>query len=99
MSDAKPAYVVMIRDKTLDPAEFETYRQMAPKARGAHNIVPLAFYGAQQVLEGPPAEGTVVLKFDSVDAARAWYDSPAYQEALAHRLKGAEYRVIIVEGV
>ncbi|MDQ0466088.1 uncharacterized protein (DUF1330 family) [Caulobacter ginsengisoli] len=96
---AKPAYVVMIRERMTDPDEFEQYRQLAPKARGPHNIVPLAFYGAQQVLEGPPAEGTVVLKFDSVDAARAWYDSPAYQEALVHRLKGADYRVIIVEGV
>ena len=96
---AKPAYVVMIRERMTDPAEFEQYRQLAPKARADHNIVPLAFYGAQQVLEGPAAEGTVVLKFDSVDAARAWYDSPAYQEALVHRLKGADYRVIIVEGV
>jgi uncharacterized protein (DUF1330 family) len=99
MSDPKPAYVVMIRDRMIDADEFETYRQLAPKARGAHNIVPLAFYGPQQVLEGPAAEGTVVLKFDSIAAARAWYDSPAYQEALAHRLKGAEYRVILVEGV
>lgn len=96
---SKPAYVVMIRERMTDPAEFAQYQQMAPKARGDHNIVPLAFYGPQQVLEGPPAEGTVVLKFDSVDAARAWYDSPAYQEALAHRLKGAEYRVIVVEGI
>lgn len=99
MSDPKPAYLVMIRDKTIDPAEFETYRQMAPAARGGHNIQPLAFYGPQQVLEGPDAEAVAVLRFDSLAAARAWYDSPAYQEALAHRLKGAEYRVILVEGV
>ena len=94
-----PAYVVMIRDKTLDPAEFATYGQKAREARGDHQITPLAFYGAHQVLEGPETEGVVILQFPDTVAARAWYDSPAYQEALAHRLKGAEYRTIIVEGV
>ncbi|MDP9102679.1 MAG: DUF1330 domain-containing protein, partial [Pseudomonadota bacterium] len=32
-------------------------------------------------------------------AARAWYDSPAYQVAKAHRVNGADYRVIFVEGL
>jgi uncharacterized protein (DUF1330 family) len=32
-------------------------------------------------------------------AARAWYDSPAYEEARQHRFKGAEYRMLLVEGV
>jgi uncharacterized protein (DUF1330 family) len=94
-----PAYVVMIRDKTLDPAEFATYGQKAKDARGDHKITPLAFYGAHQVLEGADTEGVVILQFEDTAAARAWYDSPAYQEALQHRLKGADYRVIIVEGV
>ncbi|BCG03529.1 hypothetical protein PPGU19_080970 (plasmid) [Paraburkholderia sp. PGU19] len=38
----------------------------------------LAAYGAQQVLEGDPAEATVVLEFPSLAAARAWYYSDAY---------------------
>ena len=45
------------------------------------------------------AEGAVIAEFESYEAALAWYRSPAYQEALQHRLKGAEYRVVIVEGV
>ena len=51
------------------------------------------------MLEGPDAEGVVILQFPSAAEARAWYDSPAYQAALEHRLKGAAYRVMIVEGV
>jgi uncharacterized protein (DUF1330 family) len=31
--------------------------------------------------------------------AKAWYESPLYQQALVHRLKGAEYRVFMVEGL
>ena len=93
------AYVVMIRDRMIDPAEFAAYGAKAREARGDHKITPLAFYGKHEVLEGPDAEGVVILQFPSAAEARAWYDSPAYQAALEHRLKGAAYRVMIVEGV
>lgn len=94
-----PAYVIMIRDRMIDPAEFAAYGAKALEARGDHKITPLAFYGQHQALEGPDPDGVVILQFPSAAEARAWYDSPAYQEALQHRLKGAEYRVVIVEGV
>ena len=67
--------------------------------RGDHPITPLAFYGPHQVLEGAAAEGVVILSFPDMDAARAWYDSPAYAEARAHRYRAADYRVLMVEGV
>jgi uncharacterized protein (DUF1330 family) len=38
-------------------------------------------------------------KCPSVEEARAWYDSPAYQEAAQHRFRGAVYRGLIVEVV
>jgi len=34
-----------------------------------------------------------------VEAEKAWYDSPAYQEVRQHRFKGAKYQAILVEGV
>ncbi|MDP3659929.1 DUF1330 domain-containing protein [Phenylobacterium sp.] len=35
----------------------------------------------------------------SMAAARAWYESPAYQEARQHGLKGGEVRVLLLEGL
>lgn len=100
MSDAaKPAYVILVRDRMIDPAEFATYGQKAREARAGHAVTPVAYYGRHEVLEGPPVEGAVILQFPSFAEAQAWYRSPAYQEALQHRLAGAEYRVMIVEGV
>ncbi|MDB5429429.1 MAG: hypothetical protein JWP35_545 [Caulobacter sp.] len=93
------AYVVLIRDRMKDPEEFATYGKMAAGARAGHEITPLAFYGAIETLEGAPAEGMVILQFPDTAAAKAWYGSPAYQAALQHRLAGADYRVIIVEGL
>ena len=93
------AYIVFIREKTLDKSELETYWQKAPAAMEGHPVKPLAAYGSHVTLEGPEVEGVVIAEFPSVEEARAWYDSPAYQEAAQHRFRGAVYRGLIVEGV
>ncbi|KAA5542681.1 DUF1330 domain-containing protein [Roseiconus nitratireducens] len=93
------AYIVFIREKTLDQSELESYWQKAPAAMEDHPIKPLAAYGRHVTLEGPEVEGVVIAEFPSLEEARAWYDSPAYQEATQHRLRGAVYRGLIVEGV
>ena len=94
-----PAYAIFIKNKTIDAAELTTYSQKAIAAREGRQVTPLVRYGALEVLEGDPAEGVVVLQFPDMADARAWYESPAYQDAKQHRLKGADYRVILAEGV
>ena len=59
----------------------------------------LAAYGTHEDLEGPRTEGTVIAEFPSMEAAKAWYDSPSYREVREHRLKGAVYRGLLVSGV
>ena len=94
-----PAYAIFIKNKTTDADELKTYSQKAGAARGDHPLTPLVYYGALETLEGDPAEGVVLLQFPDMAAAHAWYDSPAYQEAKQHRLKGADYRVILTQGL
>jgi uncharacterized protein (DUF1330 family) len=93
------AYAVFIRERTLDPAEMKKYSEMAGDTLTGHSAQVLAAYGRQEVLEGPQVEGVVVVEFPSIEAARKWYDSPAYREAREHRFKGAQYRAVIVEGL
>lgn len=93
------AYVIFIRNAITDAEEMATYGQKAAGARGDHKMTPLAFYGPVETLEGDKADGVVLISFPSMDEAKAWYNSPAYQEALPHRLKGADYRVILAEGL
>ena len=64
-----------------------------------HRMSVLAAYGRQEVLEGPDAEGVVIVEFPSFEEAKAWYESPAYRDAREHRFRGADYRAMIVEGV
>jgi uncharacterized protein (DUF1330 family) len=55
--------------------------------------------GKITALEGEgPEGGMVVIEFDSVDKARAWYDSPAYRKLMPIRHRTATSRVYIVEG-
>jgi len=93
------AYIVFTRDKMIDPKEMELYGQKAMAASAGHNMKPLAIYGRHEVVEGPDVEGVVIVEFADMDAAKAWYHSPAYQDACQHRFKGATYRAVIVEGV
>ena len=93
------AYVVFLRERTLDAGELDTYAKEAPAAREGHDLTPLAFYDDFEVLEGPTIEGGVILRFPDMQAARSWYHSPAFQAARAHRFKGAEYRVVLLDGI
>ncbi|MFP3567433.1 DUF1330 domain-containing protein [Paraburkholderia sp. SIMBA_030] len=92
------AYVVFTRERTTNQAELDTYAQEASGAAEGHNVSFLVLYGKHEVLEGPTMEGAAVLRFPTIEEARRWYDSPAYQEAAKHRHAGAEYRVFIIEG-
>jgi uncharacterized protein (DUF1330 family) len=94
-----PAYFVAIRDQTKDSAALEAYGNEARNSMAGHKMTPRALYGRQVNLEGPSAEGIVILEFPTVAEAEAWYHSPAYQKAIPLRQRGGDYRVYITEGV
>ncbi|PLK46986.1 DUF1330 domain-containing protein [Uliginosibacterium sp. TH139] len=93
------AYVILIKHHTLKPDELDTYASLAKLARAGHNPKPIAYYGEIEVLEGQPEESVAVLEFPDMAAARNWYESPAYQKAKPHRNAGADYSVLLVNGV
>lgn len=93
------AYAIFIRELTRDAAEIQAYAGKAGATLQGHPVKVLAAYGKQEVLEGPQAEGVVILEFPTMTAAKAWYDSPAYREAREHRFRGADYRAILVDGL
>ena len=93
------AYAVFIREMTRNPVEMQVYAGKAGATLEGHPVKVLVAYGKHEVLEGPQAEGMVILEFPTMAEAKAWYDSPAYREAREHRFQGADYRAILVEGV
>jgi uncharacterized protein (DUF1330 family) len=93
------AYLIFTRERTLDAKELAIYWDKIRATFIGHEVKVLAAYGPHEDLEGPPTEGTVIAEFPSMEAAKAWYDSPSYREVRQHRLKGAVYRGTLVAGV
>ncbi|HEY2049890.1 MAG TPA: DUF1330 domain-containing protein [Caulobacteraceae bacterium] len=93
------AYIVFTRERLRDEAEMKVYSGKVGPSLAGHPVKPLVVYGKSETLEGPPIEGAVILEFPTLEAAKAWYDSPAYIEARAHRFAAADYRCFITEGV
>ncbi len=94
-----PAYVIFMREKVIDPKEMENYVKKAASGFAGHPVKVLASHTKFEVIEGPAVESVIILEFPAMADAKAWYNSPAYNEALQHRLKGGQYRCVMVEGV
>ena len=92
------AYVIAEVSVT-DPDVYENYKPLA----GASVVAGGGSYevrgGAVESLEGEPVTGRiVVLRFDTMEQARDWYDGDDYQAALPLRRAAAQSRVFLVEG-
>jgi uncharacterized protein (DUF1330 family) len=82
-----------------DPEKLAAYAALAGPAMQAAGGRFLARGVAARAFESGRLERTVVIEFDSVEAAGAAYESPAYQEALQALGDGAERDLRIVEAV
>ena len=92
-------YLIFTREHTINQAALDKYSGLVPATVSGHDLTMLVRYGTFEMLEGTPVEGAVVLRFPSVELAKAYYHSEAYQQAAVHRHAGAEYRVFVIEGV
>jgi uncharacterized protein (DUF1330 family) len=87
-------------------AEFEVIDREGLKPYSARVSSTLQPFGGRFIvrggkiapLEGEPPKGVVVIAFDSMEKAQAWYDSPAYREIRPIRHKTAKSRVFILQG-
>ena len=96
MSTTPKGYVILT-EAINDPEGMKAYAQAAGAAMGGVNV--LAVDTKPTVLEGSwHGSQTVVLEFESVDAARAWYESDAYQKAVRLRQQAADCNVVILSG-
>jgi uncharacterized protein (DUF1330 family) len=92
-----PKGYIILTEAIKDPEGMKAYARAAGAATAGVNI--LAVDSAPQVIEGTwHGDQTVVLEFESVDAARAWYESEAYQKAAKLRQAAADCNAVIVAG-
>ena len=86
--------------QVTDATQYEDYKKWSGAAMLAHGAEVCVRGGALQVLEGDwSPKRIVILKFSSMAAARAFYDTPEYQRAKDARQDAAIMRMIAVEGI
>lgn len=102
MSDIATAYqayaVGCLRARSFGPDVIEYMERIEStfEPLGGQWVV----HGAQsEVLEGQWSADVVIIGFPSLEAARAWYRSAAYQEILELRAAHFESQVFLLEGV
>jgi uncharacterized protein (DUF1330 family) len=100
-----PAYVIaeVEKDPTKieDPAASRRYAEEAPKSMAPFNgqYLVRAGGGKIQTLEGEAPKGyIVVIGFESLEKARGWYNSPAYEAIKPIRQNSTKSRIFTVEG-
>jgi uncharacterized protein (DUF1330 family) len=94
----QPGYVIAEVDVT-DAAAMKKYGEKVADTMAPFNHHFVVRGGKPEALEGDQPKSIVMIAFDSVEQAHAWYDSPAYQEIKPIRQSAAKSRIFIVEGV
>ena len=91
-------YVVAEVDVT-DPTTFQKYGEKVPGTFAPFNGHYIIRGGKTLAVEGDAPKRFVVIAFDSLEKAKSWEDSPAYEEIKPIRHSSAKSRVFIAEGV
>lgn len=94
-----PAYLISLSRQVTDRERLEEYwANVAPAFKGVE-AKPLVAYTPFEVLEGDgDFRGVVLFEFSSMEEARRWYRSTAYQEVKKLREGAAEFDLILVDG-
>ena len=95
MSGILIAYV-----NVTDPDKYKNYTALTPGAIGHHGGEFIVRGGPVQTMEGAEEERRiVVVRFESVEKAKEFWNSPEYANARKERVGAAEFDAVIVEGV
>jgi len=93
------AYIIA-NVRVTNPVQYEDYKKFSSLAMQAHGAEVCVRGGAVEVLEGDwQPDRLVVLKFPSVEKARAFNESSEYSRARQAREGAAVMRMVLVEGV
>ena len=95
-----PKGYVIFTSTVKDQAGLDAYAQKALPILAKAGGRPIAFDAAPAVLEGEWRRPvTMVVEFESVEAAHRWYDSSEYGAVRGERHAAADTDAVIVSGL
>lgn len=95
-----PSAYIIADAHVTDSVQYAEYRKLSTAAIENHGAEICVRGGKVEPIEGgwEPTR-IVILKFASMERARAFYDSPEYIEARKVRAPASQLRMILVEGL
>lgn len=91
---------IIARINVTDPEQYEEYKKLSPGAIAAFGGEFIVRGGETETMEGPEeTHRVVVVRFESMEQAKACYQSDGYQFAKSKRQGAAEAQFVVVEGV
>lgn len=95
-----PAYFVFNVTAIHDPEGMLPYQEKVLETVTTHKGTLIVGGGEVETVEGPAAQGKFfVVRFDSMEAAKAWYHSPAYQSIIGYRHAAATGQATLLAGL
>ena len=95
-----PSAYIIANVRVTNPTQYEDYTRLSTLAMQAHGAEVCVRGGPVEVLEGDwQPDRLVVLKFPSLERAKAFNASAEYALARASRQGAAIMRMVVVEGV
>ena len=92
-----PVYMIYICHSVSDRALLEKYWSSIGPTLEGEPIMLHAAYTPFEVLEGENVLAVVIAEWPSMEAAKAWYDSPGYKAIRHLRMDNAKYTSVLVE--
>lgn len=94
-----PSAYILANVRVTDAAQYEEYKRLSSIAMEAHGAEVCVRGGNVEQLEGDwQPDRVVLLKFPSVEAARAFNASAEYAAARQARQGAAVMRMVLIEG-
>jgi len=94
-----PAYVIAMVE-ILQPERYPEYKEIATRTVAAHGGRYIARGGRTEALEGEwQPKRIVILEFENMERARAWWASEEYREGKALRQAITKSTLLLVEGM
>jgi len=85
--------------RVTNPEGYGPYPDAASETLASAGAEGIAIDMDTDVMEGEGYPITVILKFESKDAIKAWYTSPEYQAVKGLRTDNTEGSIVLVEGL
>jgi len=98
-AQAKPPAYTIAEIEVTDPATFQKYGEATRVGIPAAGGRVIVRGGKTFVINGAPPKQIVVIQWESLEKAQAYFESEAYKQLVPIRDRSANFRAFVIEGL